>query len=70
MAKIVILLQDNERDALVTLAEREFRDPRIQARLIIMRELERAGLLQINRLPIVSNDKSNQEVANVGSSNS
>jgi hypothetical protein len=45
MARINITLKANERDALRELAEREFRDPRAQAALIIRRELGRMGLL-------------------------
>ena len=43
--KLVISLDGDERDALVRLAERERRDPRAQAALMIRRELERQGLL-------------------------
>ena len=45
MARIIVPLKITERDALVQLAERERRDPRDQAALIVVRELERAGLL-------------------------
>lgn len=45
MARIMITLQQNEREALIELAQRERRDPRDQAALIIRRELERADLL-------------------------
>jgi hypothetical protein len=43
--KLVISLDGDERVALVRLAERERRDPRAQAALMIRRELEREGLL-------------------------
>jgi len=43
MLKIVLL--PTEREALITLADRELRDPRQQAAVIIRRELERRGLL-------------------------
>ena len=43
--KLVISLDGDERVALVRLAERERRDPRAQAALMIRRELERQGLL-------------------------
>ena len=46
MARITITLQLFEKDALRSLAEREYRDPRAQAALIIRRELERMGLLR------------------------
>lgn len=45
MPMLKVLLQPNEREALLTLANRELRDPRQQAALIIRRELERRGLL-------------------------
>jgi len=45
--KLVISLDGAERSALTELAERERRDPRAQAALIIRRELERAGLLPV-----------------------
>ena len=43
--KIVLSLDGAERAALATLSQRERRDMRDQAALIIRRELERAGLL-------------------------
>lgn len=52
MARITLTLNQNEKDALRILAEREFRDPRAQAALIIRNELERCGLLP----RIVKND--------------
>ncbi len=45
MAKIIVYLGDQERDALHQLAQREMRVPRAQAALIIRRELLRLGLL-------------------------
>lgn len=48
MARVTITLEAKERDALCVLAERERRDPRAQAALIIRRELERAGLLPVD----------------------
>lgn len=45
MSRVVVSLKTAERDALVELAQRERRDPREQAALIVVRELERAGLL-------------------------
>lgn len=45
MARIMVLLNANERDALRQLAERELRDPRAQAALLIRRGLESAGLI-------------------------
>lgn len=43
MLKIVLL--PTEREALLALADRELRDPRQQAAVIIRRELQRRGLL-------------------------
>ncbi len=46
MTRITVKLEPVERDALVELAQRERRDMRDQAALIIRRELEREGLIQ------------------------
>jgi hypothetical protein len=43
--RLTLTLRIDERDALWTLAEREFREPHAQAELIIRQELERRGLL-------------------------
>ena len=45
MIRLGVMLQDDERQALLALAEKERRDPRQQAAVIIRRELERLGLL-------------------------
>ena len=45
MAKIIVYLVDQERDALQQLAQREMRIPRAQAALIIRTELVRLGML-------------------------
>lgn len=45
MPRVTVILKSAEREALRVLAEREFRDPRAQAGLIIRRELERERLL-------------------------
>jgi hypothetical protein len=45
MVRVSVTLQPEEKNALWALAQRERRDPRAQAALIIRRELERAGLL-------------------------
>lgn len=45
MAKIIIYLGEQERDALQQLAQHEMRVPRAQAALIIRRELTRLGML-------------------------
>ena len=46
MARVTITLSEEARDALVVLAQREERDPRRQAALIIRRQLEDCGLLE------------------------
>lgn len=45
MSRITITLFENERRALQTLAERELRNPRDQAALIVRTWLEREGYL-------------------------
>lgn len=45
MARIWVTLQEEERQALRAMAQRERRDVRAQAALMIRRELERQGLL-------------------------
>jgi len=51
MAKIIVYLRDQERDALYRLAEQEYRQPKAQAALIIRTELERRGILAIRPEP-------------------
>jgi hypothetical protein len=46
MKRLTLTLRDDEKTALRLLAERERRDTRDQAALIIRRELEREGFLQ------------------------
>jgi hypothetical protein len=45
MARIIVPLKGTEWEALTKLANRERRDPREQAALIVVRALEQAGLL-------------------------
>jgi hypothetical protein len=45
MTRITICLPEQEKMASRALAEKEFREPRVQAALIIHQELERRGLL-------------------------
>ena len=45
MPKIIIYLAEQERNALLQLAQREMRVPRAQAALIICQELKRLGML-------------------------
>jgi hypothetical protein len=47
MAKIIVYLGDQERNALLQLAQRELRLPRAQAALIIRQELVRQGVLSL-----------------------
>ena len=47
MTRIMITLSDEEKESLLVLAEKECRDPRGQAALIIRRELERLGMIEI-----------------------
>jgi hypothetical protein len=48
MIRFTVALEQDERDALRILAERERRDPRAQAAFLIRCELERHGLLPEN----------------------
>jgi hypothetical protein len=45
MPKLIIYLRDQDHDALETLAQQEYRVPKLQAALIIRQELERRGLV-------------------------
>jgi hypothetical protein len=45
MAKIIVYLREQDHDALYQLAQKEYRQPKAQAALIIRRELERLGML-------------------------
>lgn len=53
MARVMINLEEEERDALVLLAQREKRDPRRQAAMIIRRTLEEHGLLDVQQPSLV-----------------
>lgn len=55
MTRITITLSDEEKAALRSLSEKEFRDPRMQAALIIRKELEKQGLVES-----VSSDNENE----------
>ncbi len=44
-SRLVLSLEIEERFALYKLAMQEFRDPRVQARIILRKELQRRGLL-------------------------
>ena len=47
MYRLILNMTEKERQALHILAERELRDPRLQAALIIRQELHMLGLLEI-----------------------
>jgi hypothetical protein len=47
MAEIKVTLRPSEKRALIELAKTERRDPRQQAALIVVKELERAGMLPV-----------------------
>jgi hypothetical protein len=51
VARIMITLSRVEKDALLILSEKELRDPRAQAALIIREELQRQGLIPIHSKP-------------------
>ena len=51
MARIFITLKSTEREALRVLAEREERDPRRQAALLLREALENRGLLPTDAQP-------------------
>ena len=55
MTRITITLSDEEKAALRSLSEKEFRDPRMQAALIIRRELEKQGLVE-SESPVNENE--------------
>jgi hypothetical protein len=46
MTRITITLNDEEKQALRSLSQTEYREPRAQAALIIRKELERQGLIK------------------------
>lgn len=48
MARVMLTVTEDERDALVKLAKDERRDPRAQGSLILRAALERAGYLTPN----------------------
>jgi hypothetical protein len=49
MTRIMITVSEDEKKALCALAENEYRDPRQQAALLIREELQRRGLLAVDR---------------------
>lgn len=57
MSKLYIPLERDEARALVTLANREKRDPRLQAALFVRLGLERAGLLEQAAPKVLESDR-------------
>jgi len=53
MPTMKVLLQPKEHEALLTLAQRERRKPRVQAAIAIRQRLEELGLLPIDPAPKV-----------------
>ena len=49
MTKLIIYLKEHEFTALKTLAEQEYRVHKAQASLIIRKELERLGMIEIEQ---------------------
>jgi hypothetical protein len=47
MSRIMITFTNEEKRALLALAEKEYRDPRGQVALIVRKELERQGFIEI-----------------------
>ena len=60
MYRLVIFLDDNEADALRTLAKKEYRDIRSQATLILKEELARRQSMSLATNPIQHSDLENQ----------
>lgn len=50
MTRITVNLTMQEREALIALAGKELRHPRAQAALIIRKELQRQGLIEVTKL--------------------
>ncbi len=61
MKRLVIFLNDQEAGALRRLADREFRDPRAQATLIIRNTLRELGLLETNSEPNPNQEEAQNE---------
>ena len=66
MAKIIVYLGDQERNALQQLAQRELRLPRAQAALIIRQELVRLGMLSLQS-PAIETASSHEAQTGVSS---
>lgn len=61
MTRITITLSDEEKTALRALSEKEFREPRMQAALIIRRELEKQGLVE-SVSPVNENERKAKKI--------
>lgn len=48
MPKLIIYLREQDNEALAELAQQEYRVPKAQAALIIRKELERRGLIELS----------------------
>ncbi len=64
--RILISLDGTERSALNQLAERERRDPRDQAAVLVRRELEREGLIRSVPVVVESRADCQEAIATVG----
>jgi hypothetical protein len=67
MVRIIIDLSEVEKLALLKYAEKEYRDPRAQAALIIRENLEQHGLLPTDEKPVQVNNLADE--ISVGSEN-
>ena len=54
MARIMLTIETDERDALIELARREKRDARAQGAMLLRESLERRGLLPSSDLPFLT----------------
>jgi diadenosine tetraphosphate (Ap4A) HIT family hydrolase len=57
MPKVIIYLQDKELNALHKLAQKEYRQPKAQAALIIRNELQRLGMVAGETAPHLHADQ-------------
>jgi len=65
MTRLTICQKEHKKTALWALAEKEFRDPRAQAALIICQELERRGMLIPQEWQKNTYDSNNTSLENV-----
>ena len=64
MRRFYIVLSEEERTALQTMADQERRDPRMQAALLVRQGLEQAGLVQGLSLAATATQAINTDCAN------